>query len=113
MAASYGEVPQGGLMNIPPAIPTGLLYRVKQISGISKQLVKMVRLSGSTTAGPGQKVIVSLPSNCLVDLATSEFNFLGQTQHAGNGGSFATNYFQKRYFPRNSVSLIENLEIKK
>lgn len=113
MAASYGEVPQGGLLHIPPAIPTGLLYRVKQISGVSKQLVKMVPLSGNTSAGPGQKVIVSLPSNCLVDLATFEFNFVGTTQHAGNGGSSqVNNYVQKRYFPRNSASLIENLEIK-
>ena len=37
MSAMYSDVPPGGLQNIPPAIPTGMLYRVKMIQGISKQ----------------------------------------------------------------------------
>lgn len=113
MASSYSEVPQGGLVNIPPAIPAGLLYRCKTISGVSKQTVKLVPLTGVVTASAGQKIIVSLPANCLVDLSTFEWNFVGETSHNGNGaaGNVST-YCQKRYFPRNSASLIENLEIK-
>ena len=62
-----------------------------------------------------------LPPNCLVDLSTLEFNFRGQTQHGGNGSAWSTtsgtatnaaNYVNKRYFPRNISSIIENLEIK-
>ena len=100
-------------MSIPPAIPQGMLYRVKQIMGVSKQTLKMVPLSGQTTATNGQKKIVSLPPNSLVDLSTFEMNFVGTTQHRGNAAATnVANYVQKAYFPRNTASLIENLEIK-
>ena len=113
MASSYSEVPPGGIVNIPPAIPSGMLYRVKQIMGVSKQALKIVPLSGQTTATNGQKIIFALPPNSLVDLATLEFNFTGSTQHRGNNAaSNCQNYVQKAYFPRNTSSLIENLEVK-
>ena len=83
MSLQYGEPPAGGLMNIPPTIPNGLLYRAKQIMGISKQSLKLVPLSGQTTGSNGQKIIVSLPPNSLVDLSTFELNFRGVTQHMG------------------------------
>ena len=65
MSVQYSDVPAGGLMSIPPAIPQGMLYRVKQIMGVSKQTFKfkIVPLSGQTTATNGQKIIVSLPPN--------------------------------------------------
>lgn len=121
MSLQYGEVPTGGLQNIPPSIPTGMLYRVKQIMGISKTTVKIVPMSGQTSVANGGKIIFNLPPNCLVDLSTLEFNFRGQTQHGGNGSAWATttgtatnaaNYVNKRYFPRNISSIIENLEVK-
>ena len=72
-----------------------MLYRVKQIQGVSKQLLKLVPNSGQTSVGAGQKIIVSLPANSLVDLSTFEFNFTGQTQHNGNASaSYNTNYVQ-------------------
>ena len=116
----YGEVPAAGILNVPPSIPTGMLYRCKSIAGIGKQTLKLVPLSGQTQVANGQKVIVSLPPNSLVDLSTFEMNFYGATQHRGNGstgGGTGTatncaNYVQKAYFPRNTASLIENLEIK-
>jgi len=113
MSVSYSEVPPGGQLSIPPAIPSGMLYRVKQIMGVSKQTLKIVPLSGQTTATNGQKVIVSLPPNSLVDLSTFEMNFTGSTQHRGNNAATnCANYVQKAYFPRNTASLIENLEVK-
>ena len=120
MSLQYGEPPAGGLMNIPPTIPNGLLYRAKQIMGISKQSLKLVPLSGQTTVSNGQKIIVALPPNSLVDLSTFELNFQGITQHRGNGtagggtgtATNVSNIVQKAYFPRNTASLIENLEIK-
>ena len=113
MSVQYSDVPAGGIVPVPPAIPQGMLYRVKQIMGVSKQTLKIVPLSGQTTATNGQKIIVSLPPNSLVDLSTFEMNFVGATQHRGNAAATnVANYVQKAYFPRNTASLIENLEIK-
>ena len=113
MSVQYSDVPPGGVMQIPPAIPQGMLYRVKQIMGVSKQILKIVPLSGQTTATNGQKIIVSLPPNSLVDLSTFEMNFIGATQHRGNNAATnVANYVRKAYFPRNTSSIIENLEIK-
>jgi hypothetical protein len=121
MSLSYGEIPAGGIQNIPPAIPTGMLYRVKSISNVNKQLSKFPPLSGQGTVNNGQKIIVELPVNALVDLSTFEMNYKGQTYHGGNGSAWSStagtatncaNIVNKRYFPRNSASIIENLEIK-
>ena len=57
MSLQYSDVPAGGAMQVPPAIPTGMLYRVKSIMGISKQTLKIVPLSGQTTATNGQKLL--------------------------------------------------------
>ena len=113
MSVQYGDVPPAGVMNVPPSIPSGMLYRVKAIMGVSKQTLQLVPLSGQTTVINGQKIIVSLPPNSLVDLSTFEMNFVGTTQHRGNNvATNCANYVQKAYFPRNTASLIENLEIK-
>ena len=56
MAASFSDVPPGGLLNVPPAIPSRMLYRVKQIQGISKQTLKIVPLFRQTSATSGQKL---------------------------------------------------------
>ncbi len=54
-----------------------------------------------------------LPPDSLVDLSTFEMNFVGATQHRGNAAAAnVANSIQKAYFPRNTASLIENLEIK-
>ena len=45
MSVQYSDVPAGGLMSVPPAIPQGMLYRVKQIMGVSKQTLKIVPLA--------------------------------------------------------------------
>ncbi|MEI6628856.1 MAG: hypothetical protein WCN27_05600, partial [Alphaproteobacteria bacterium] len=113
MSLQYTDVPPGGVINVPPAIPNGMLYRVKQIQNISKQTLKLVPISGQVNVSNSQKIIVSLPPNSLVDLSTFEMNFLGATKHLGNGVvTNCANYVQKAYFPRNTASLIENLEIK-
>ena len=76
MAESYSDVPPGGLLNVPLAIPSGMLYRVKQIGpGVSKQTLKIVPLSGQQSATNGQRIIFALPPNSLVDLSTLEWNF--------------------------------------
>jgi hypothetical protein len=100
MSVRYSDVPAGGMVSVPPAIPQGMLYRVKQMMGVSKQTLKMVPLSGQTTATNGQQIIVSLPPNSLVDFSTFEMNFVGTTQHrANNAASNVANYVQKSIFP--------------
>ena len=61
MSVQYSEVPAGGQNQVPPAIPNGMLYRVRQIMGVSKQTLKMVPLSGQTTATNGQKSLYHYP----------------------------------------------------
>jgi len=43
MSVSFSEVPPGGQLSVPPAIPSGMLYRVKdsEIMGVSKQTLKI------------------------------------------------------------------------
>ena len=74
MATQYGEIPPGGILSVPPSIPSGMLYKCKTIAGISKQTLKLVPLSGQTTVTNGGKIIVELPPNSLVDLSTFELD---------------------------------------
>ena len=94
------------------AVPNGMLYRVKQIEGLSKQILTIVPSSGQGTVNGGNKVIVSLPMNSLLDLGTFEMNFFGKTAHNGAANGNQKNYVQTRFFPRNTQSLISNLDIK-
>ena len=94
------------------AVPNGMLYRVKQIEGLSKQILSIVPSSGQGTVNGGNKVIVSLPMNSLLDLGTFEMNFFGKTAHNGAANGNQKNYVQTRFFPRNTQSLISNLDIK-
>ena len=113
MSTAYSSIPAGGNYDIPPSLPSGLLFKVKAIQNLSKQTIKMVPNNGQGDVWAGQKVIVTLPANSLVDLSTFEFNYTGYTQHAGNAvAAGPTGYCQTRFFPRNSQSIIENLEIK-
>ena len=90
MSLQYEEVPAGGIVNVPAAIPTGMLYRRKQISSVSKQTLNLVPLSGQNTVYNGGKIIIALPPNSTVDLSNFELNFKGYTSHGGNGSTWAT-----------------------
>jgi hypothetical protein len=110
---AYTAVPQGALVNIPEALPQGLLYRYKRISNISRQNMKIPPNNGQGEVFAGQKIIVTLPQNALIDLSTFTMDFKGYTQHNGSNGVLGpTGYCQSRFFPRNTQSLIETMEIK-
>lgn len=94
------------------SVPNGMLYRIKQIEGLSKQTLSIVPSSGQGSVYNGNKIIVSLPMNSLLDLGTFEMNFFGKTAHAGASSGDNKNYVRTRFFPRNIQSLISNLEIK-
>ncbi len=53
MSQSYSEIPPGGIISVPPSIPSDMLYRVKSLAGISKQTLKLVPLSGQTIVTNG------------------------------------------------------------
>ena len=113
MSTTYSSIPNGANYEIPPSLPAGLLFRVKAIQNFKKQTIKIVPNNGQGDVWAGQKIIVTLPNNCLVDLSTFEFNYTGYTQHAGSAvAAGPTGFAQTRFFPRNTQSIIENLEIK-
>ncbi len=58
------------------SVPNGMLYRIKQIEGLSKQTLSIVPNSGQGLVYNGNKIIVSLPMNSLLDLGTFEMVFL-------------------------------------
>jgi hypothetical protein len=70
MAQVYSAPPAGGLFNIPDALPQGLLYRYKKISNLSRQNLKMPPDNGQGDVWAGQKIILTLPQNALIDLST-------------------------------------------
>jgi hypothetical protein len=94
------------------SVPNGMLYRIKQIEGLSKQTLSTVLSSGQGSVYNGNKIIVSLPVNSLLDLGTSEMNFYGKTAHYGAANGNQRNYVQTQFPPRNIQSLVSNLEIK-
>ena len=104
MAQAYTPMPQGALFNIPEALPQGLLYRYKKISNLSRQNMKFPPNNGQGEVWAGQKIIVTLPQNALVDLSTFTMDFKGYTQHNGSAGvaTSPNGYCQTRFFPRNT-----------
>lgn len=113
MARVFSGPPEGlNYDTFSGAVPNGMLYRIKAIEGLSKQTIKLVPTSGSTSAQNGNKIIVSLPMNSLLDLGTFEWYFYAKTNHAGNTVGGPSQYTRVRYFPRNIQSIIEQLEIK-
>jgi hypothetical protein len=55
-----------------------MLYRIKQVDGLSRQTLQVVPISGQGSVYNGNKIIVSLPMNSLLDLGTFEMNFYGK-----------------------------------
>jgi hypothetical protein len=60
-----------------------MLYQIKQIESLSKQTLTIVSNSGQGLVFNGNKVLVSLLMNSLLDLGTFEMNFSGKTAHNG------------------------------
>ena len=113
MATSYSAIPSGGLYDIPASLPQGLLYRYKKISNISRQNMKFPPNNGQGDVWAGQVINVTLPPNALIDLSTFTMDFDGYTQHNGtNGVTGPAGYCQSRFFPRNTQSLIESINVK-
>ncbi len=82
--------------------------------------------NGQSTVRPGQRIIVDLPFNSTVDLSTFRWFFKGETTNlgpilgaAGTGteiaaaaGNPSAQFCGSRFFPRNSSSVIQSMQIK-
>ena len=100
MARVFENAPNGlNYEDYGGAVPNSLLYRLKVFSGLSKQTLQIVPTSGQGSVYNGNKIIVSLPMNSLLDLGTFEMNFYGKTAHNGAANGNQRNYVQTRYFP--------------
>ncbi len=79
------ETPRDGLNQdvYGGAVPNSMLYRIKQIEGLSKQKLTIVPTSGQGSVYNGNKIIVSLPMNSFLDLGTFEVNSYEKTTHNG------------------------------
>ena len=98
-------------MDEPASLPTRVNYGIRRIKNIIKQTVRLIpNISPSTVISQNQQVRVDLPIGT-VDLSTFVMSYYAWTTPNGAPIGGATGYQQVRYLPRNSASLIENLEI--
>ena len=98
---------------ITEGIPQAMQWAIKCLKVLQKEIVTMTP-NKSTDAKPGQTIILDLPFNSKVDLSTFSWFFDGSNTH--NGSSSQANgpagYVQTRFFPRNSVSVIQKFTVK-
>ena len=94
------------------SIPIAMQWRFKTIRKLLKETVPMTPNNGQTTVKPGQRIIVDLPFNSTVDLSTFTWFYKGQTNHAGAAAGGLATYLRSRFFPRNSASVIQSMQIK-
>ena len=93
--------------------PAGLLERVRKISQIYKQTVKLLPTQQGAVVN-GNKITVQFPVDSVFDLRSLSFDAWIQTSHGGNqSANAANNYVQTYYLPRNGIaSMISQLDIR-
>ena len=107
---------------IPDPVPSSMRWRFKQRHKLLKETVTMTPNNGAATVRPGQRIIVDLPFNSTVDLSTFTWFYKGSTTHLGASntgteivaaaGAAAIPFCGSRFFPRNSSSVIQSMQIK-
>ena len=97
---------------MPDPVPSIMRWRFKQLKKLLKETVTMTPNNGQATVEPGQRIIVDLPFNSTVDLSTFTWFYKGQTNHAGAAADGLQGYVRSRFFPRNSASVIQSMQIK-
>ena len=99
----------------PMELPTRMQYRFREINKILKQTVTLIPNNGQNTLNAGDTIIVELPHNSVVDLTTFIMEYAGATNHNGKtnaaSGIGVAGYLQTRFFPRNTASIIEQLDV--
>ena len=95
----------------PMELPTRMQYRFREINKILKQTVYLVPNNGQADVNAGDTIIVELPQNSVVDFSTFVMDYTGTTTNAGKTSAGAVGYVRTSFFPRNTSSIIEQLEV--
>ncbi len=94
------------------SIPQKMKWTFKELNDIRKENYSWVPSSGQGTYNAGQKIYIDLPMNSPVDLSTFQFSYVSETTHMGAVVDCSVNDVQTRFPPRNTASIIQNLEVK-
>jgi hypothetical protein len=96
-------------------LPSRMQYRFRELNKILKQTVTIIPNNGQSDVRDNDTIILELPHNSVVDLNTFIMEYTGETNHMGKTntgpGGGAAGYLQTRFFPRNSASIIEQLDV--
>jgi len=96
-------------------LPSRMQYRFRELNKILKQTVTIIPNNGQSDVRDNDTIILELPHNSVVDLNTFIMEYTGETKHAGKAntgpGAGAAGHLQTRFFPRNSASIIEQLDV--
>ena len=96
-------------------LPTRMQYRFRELNKILKQTVTIIPNNGQSDVRNGDTIILELPHNSVVDLNTFIMEYIGETNHAGKeagaGGDGLGGVLRTRFFPRNTASIIEQLDV--
>jgi len=92
-------------------LPTRMQFRFREINKIEKTTVNLRPSNGQAPVKAGDTIIVELPFNSVLDLTTLIMEFDGETTPGGKNNTGAINHRQTRFFPRNTASIIEQLDI--
>ena len=95
----------------PMELPTRMQYRFREINKILKQTVYLVPNNGQADVNAGDTIIVELPHNSVIDFSTFVMDYTGETTHGGKVAGGAPGFVQTRFFPRNTASIIEQLDV--
>ena len=99
----------------PLELPSRMQWRVREINDILKQTVTLIPNNGQSDIRENDTIIVELPHNSVLDLNTLVMEYTGETKHNGKSdagsGAGKDGFMQTRFFPRNSASIIEQLDV--
>ena len=95
----------------PMELPTRMQYRFREINKILKQTVYLVPNNGQANVNAGDTIIVELPQNSVVDFSTFVMDYTGATTEGAKATAGAVGFRQTRFFPRNTASIIEQLDV--
>ena len=93
------------------SLPTRMQYRFREITKIGKATVPITPSIGQAPVKAGDTIIVELPFLTVIDLTTFIMEFDGETTDNGKAPSGPSNHRQTRFFPRNTASIIEQLDV--
>ena len=98
-------------MDIGGALPKNAEWRVKKLKNIIKQTINLVPTSGQVQVDAGSRIYIDLPVDTTIDLSTFVMYYNGWTDTGALPAAGEANYCTARFFPRNTQSIIQNLEI--